>query len=653
MIINNSFFKIHNKFELKLYDKDGNIKQEAFGYNEANSNRYIYASIYGGVTFDSIVLGVGDVSTSPPTSTDAHLISFKMRQKVSFIRQTEFSKDFNKIEYISSEAVFPATANYRGDLTEIGIAEDKVNDSYYTSKYSYLFSHAALVDAENNPIIIKKTEFDKLKVTSIIYIQPILKDIDSSLNFKFFPAYSSALGGGQSQFTKTKTTSNPNSHSDNFLFTKIFPSALGGTTFYFSPQYVPESSDGKIYDNAMSTVEKGTTSGAPSSFSINPYPFSTSYNYSASPTIDISNNIYDCGPCFPVTMSALNMLSTQTYDNFGFAHSIILPSFGAISLPCKQILAPYVLKNISIGVGDGSTKYFFNSINELMLGEDGNPIVDVYLQNSETENKFLLDKDEYEFVNFNIKKSPLWNKMIYVENTQTNERYEKNSYLIDGTMCKVGICALTNMSFSIPKLKNITDIYAPNINYSPVYYDENGITIDEARVGTEYFGFINAHNFYDYSMYNINLTLSYRNSEEEEWTNIEISTPNNGTFEVIKFTPVTAKYWKLSSLMNSTRDTSYTDNAYFSLQGSNRLGISGMSNAYTAAKNGVYGIDPNYIVVGNSAEYDFAKVGLNFKTAPPEGAIITMDATLDLPYKTPDGSMTFSYQATLNAPASN
>ena len=82
-----------------------------------------------------------------------------MRQRVSFIRQTEFSKDFNKIEYISSEAVFPATANYVGDLTEIGIAENKVNDSYYTSKYSYLFSHAALVDAENNPIIIKKISF--------------------------------------------------------------------------------------------------------------------------------------------------------------------------------------------------------------------------------------------------------------------------------------------------------------------------------------------------------------------------------------------------------------------------------------------------------------------------------------------------------------
>ena len=96
----------------------------------------------------------------------------------------------------------------------------------------------------------------------------------------------------------------------------------------------------------------------------------------------------------------------------------------------------------------------------------------------------------------------------------------------------------------------------------------------------------------------------------------------------------------------------YSQNAnHITAQGSNRLNKCSITSS-TLSTQHIMGIDPNFIIVGNSAEYDFAKVGLEFKTPPPAGTIITMEATLDLPYKTPDGSMTFSYQSSLNPPNS-
>ena len=69
-----------------------------------------------------------------------------------------------------------------------------------------------------------------------------------------------------------------------------------------------------------------------------------------------------------------------------------------------------------------------------------------------------------------------------------------------------------------------------------------------------------------------------------------------------------------------------------------------------AYANSASGYDPKYLVAGNSAEYDFGKVGLNFETPPADGAEITMDAILDLPFKNNDIILTFSYSVTLDDP---
>lgn len=653
MLENNSSFKIHNKFELKLYDQDGNLKQEAFGYNEANSEKFVganaaqpfassnlatnYITHSYNNQFGRLIMGEGDPNTFTPTNKDYKLNKALFAQSISFYRISEFKQNYDTIEYRSNEVTFPATLDYVGDLTELGIDGYLSTSGYPVNQYQSLFSHAYIVDIANNPIIIKKTEYDILKVIATIYVTPILADIDVNLKFKYFPAYASSLGGGGN--VGAYDSYNINTAA---LFDYIFPSARGGNIFYFSPQYVPKSNDNKIYNLPMSLSERPAIR---STITKN----GNSIKDSNAGTEDFSNY-------FPITYKSSNQLSTQNDCNFGFAHSIIFPSLGAIELPNSYIVPEYSIKNIAIGTGDGTTTHFFNSINEIALDETNTPKIVVYIQNSDEENKQIVDPSNYEFVNFNIKKSPLWNKMLYVEDANGERFFSHSPIMFQDKepssnaeyVCFATYCALTN-DIVFMKASNylggasLGRAIAPGSELSIIYYDEQGITLDQAKIG--------AFNTYRNGAEKkpLSLFISYKNTEEEEWTQIIIPPSDMTQFIVTFFNePITAKYWKLQT--SDYNNSSYGSAIRLTLQGSNRLGNLTMSQL---KNQDVYGYDPNYIVVGNSAEYDFSKVGLNFKTPPPEGAIITMDATLDLPYKTPDGSMTFSYQATLNAPTSS
>ena len=149
---NSPFLQIHNKFELKLFDQKGQLLQEGFAYNVANSKRYVYEHIRGQAFisgFWNVEFGVGDVQNNPPTDHD-----YTLRNRIFsynlplFSRITPFSEDYQTIEFQSNEMSFPANRDYVGKLTEIGLADH----------YHNLYSHAAFVDVENHPIIIDKTE---------------------------------------------------------------------------------------------------------------------------------------------------------------------------------------------------------------------------------------------------------------------------------------------------------------------------------------------------------------------------------------------------------------------------------------------------------------------------------------------------------------
>ena len=189
---NNSFLQLHNKFELKLFDKDEHLIQEGYAYNVANSKRYIYEHIRNSAFqsgFWNVELGVGDVQQRPTTDHDYELISRKFSYNLPlFTRISPFTEDYSTIEFQSDEMVFPATRDYMGNLTEIGLADH----------YHHLYSHAALVDAEGNPIIIEKTEFNILKIKVILYFTPIIATENIDIGFRLFPAYATTLGGSNS-----------------------------------------------------------------------------------------------------------------------------------------------------------------------------------------------------------------------------------------------------------------------------------------------------------------------------------------------------------------------------------------------------------------------------------------------------------------------
>lgn len=643
MINNNSSLQVHNKFELQLCDIDGNIQQEAYAYNAANSLKYMLASTgldaddVGGPSDDYslyyISLGDGDVSANPPRETDRYLVHRCFSTGIKnyeFTRITPFTKEYQKIEYQSAEHTFPPTRDYIADLTEIGLV---------CSNYQ-CFSHAALVDAEGKPIIIKKTEYNILKVKCTVYITPVLAISNPELKFKFFPAYSSVLGGCVAYYETDPTV----------FYNQYFPSVRGGTRFYFSPQYVPESYDGIIYDNPMFTRERLSND-----------LISTNWKYNQKMNYD--NTTLDFSPVFPIINYKNNVLLTPTQHNFGFAHSIVFPNFGAIALPNEKIIPKYTL-DVTIGEGNGEKTVFYTSVNELAVDENEKPILKVYFQNSEDGEKSLVDSSIYTFTNFTAKKSPLWNKMIYVESRSTGEQIEKGTYFMNDpngygsakNRSFFGYCALTNFSFGVKKSTSsswfgLNEFFAPSRYWDAVYYDEQGITLDEGKIGS--YG-----QNYNSTYENPSLVLFYKDLAEEDWSDekkivIPPSSTDASQFLFTKFEPVTAKYWKLQM---SEKIDYYLEATSITAQGSNRLNRcsieSGSSASNSLIAQNIMGIDPNFIIVGNSAEYDFAKVGLEFKTPPLAGTIITMEATLDLPYKTPEGSMTFSYQSSLNPPSS-
>lgn len=156
MNIGKQCVKMHNEFHAVLTDaKTGEVKLKASAYNVV-LDRY-YARLKnenGGVT--GLQLGTG---TGTPAATDTAL----------FNRLGSYSVTWGSIYYIDdyntyrqcSRTFTESEAN--GNLTEIG---------FYCSYNSnqYLMTHAMFTDAENNPIVIPKTNADRLTITATVYV---------------------------------------------------------------------------------------------------------------------------------------------------------------------------------------------------------------------------------------------------------------------------------------------------------------------------------------------------------------------------------------------------------------------------------------------------------------------------------------------------
>ena len=146
--------QIHNKYELELYDVEGNLKDKAYAYNVVTNyfwNRFFNAQSLN--WFRYIGIGTG---TGTPSASDNSLF-----RHLAYVDTELVSK---KIEYPTStyvrKGIFGASTSLKGLLTEVG----------FVDAGSSCLTHAMLQDAEGNTITINKTDADVLIVTATLYV---------------------------------------------------------------------------------------------------------------------------------------------------------------------------------------------------------------------------------------------------------------------------------------------------------------------------------------------------------------------------------------------------------------------------------------------------------------------------------------------------
>lgn len=583
--------KIHNKYTLQLFDTEGHLIQEAFAYNQASARRYAMVCLTGkfpGKTDDDYYRsGINSVHLGTGTGTidvesREFLFARAFSAKISWTRTSDFT--FNNMHF-SASATFPPTTSYVGDLTEIGLGTDY---------YNRIFSHALLVDAEDNPIVVQKTSTNILVVTVDVFFTAILPT--QPFNFLYDPPEASSMAGAYFK------------RIGSIPYTPSILPIVGGRTFYFSPAYMPDKATDKIAKNCTAGLLSTT-------------------GWDASGT----------GSTFPYQLTALNKRSDATDNNFGFAHSIVFPGFGTIPLPNESIIPAYNYNGINIGTGDGTTTHWLPAVNEVVSAK-------VYVDGELTDASFQ---------NFDPRKSPLWNKCIKVEYLNKNGVFATRDipstsiYTSGDTINQVACIAIPMSNMVAAQYINGTPTlqgFAPSIYTSRsdssstswgtnvIYYDAAGITLDHFRVGKQC-----EHSYstpsYEYSQPNDRYPYYLEYSDDgSTWTTAATATASYITYY---FEAITAKYWRL-------RGGALAGHVNDSAEG---FAITPSEEAYRRV-----GYDQKAIVAGNSAEFDFGKCGINFTTAPAAGTTITMDAVLNLPYK--DNNIVFicSYEAEVPDP---
>lgn len=592
-----SGLKIHNKYTLQLFDTDGQLIQEAFAYNQASARRYAMICLNGtfpGVArnktgyqqpYYDMTKGITGVHLGTGTGTidvDSrwYLFAEAFDAEVSWTRISDFT--FNNMHF-SASATFPASTSYVGDLTEIGLGPTSCN---------VLLSHALLVDAENNPIVVQKTSTNILVVTIDAFFTAILPT--QPFNFLYDPPEASSMAGA---------------YYDTSAFYPDTPRILpivGGKTFYFSPAYAPDKANEKVAKNCTAGKLEVTSWRTP----------------------ELSSSVE---ASFPYSIRALNCRSNAPNNNFGFAHSIVFPGFGTIPLPNENIIPAYNYNGISIGTGDGTTTNWLPAINEVVSAK-------VYVDGALTDAGFQ---------NFDPRKSPLWNKCIKVEyvngsgvfatrNIPSTSMYNNLVECIAIPMSNMVAAKYINgtptqQGFAPSAYTSKSDYSSTSWGTRAIYYDAAGITLDHFRVGKHCHYKYKAEFEYSFPNNTYPYYLEY-SDDGNTWTTAATASASYITYY---FEAITAKYWRLRG---GTSAGSSGGDCY-------GLAVTPSEEAYKRV-----GYDQKAIVAGNSAEFDFGKCGINFTTAPADGAVITMDAVLNLPYKDNNTVFICSYEAEVPDP---
>ena len=515
--------QIHNKYELELYDANGNIKDKAYAYNVVTNTFWNTFFGNGSTTshwFRYIGIGTG---TGTPSIIDGSFFKFLASAEATLV-----SKDTKyPTTTLVQKATFGASASLVGTLTEVGFTIGSSSSS------SQCLTHAMLQDAEGNTITIEKTDTDVLIVTATLYVT-----VTADESFELVPANSFGL------------------------FSALRGSGInsGNTVGYLYPAACPALP-------TLSSLQEtyiGTNNGSATTRSRN------------------------------IPTTRMPLASGQRNGIGTYINCMFVSQFGGTRLPNAEFFPAYTLQPMSVGTGDGVTTEFVCPIPDFIEGTEEVVVDGVKLTNG---------------VDYTVDSKG--NSALNASSVNAHSNFAKSISNGGKSSSGGGARVLGTAGFSGPSEYGV---YPKST--APLVFDMgkdvecNALFIDGLLYKTNYS-----------TTYTVPIVLEY-SSDNETWAEaarLSMTAIGYGYSDrltasdknkLVRFDSITARYWRL-----------YADSTQSYIKD--------------------YGVGSAY---GNSF---FGKIGqgIVFTNPPAEGAVITIAANVDRPFKTAD--YVIDYSATL------
>lgn len=594
---------LHNHFDLEVIDsRTGQKKSSAHAENVVTNSWY--HEVFKGLTNTStgrngigIALGSG---TGTPAVTDKALFNFVFGGSASgygYIRPSsntveQLLDDNSKlIGYKATRVwVFPANSSYVGTLTEIGLTLVYPDGT--------LRSHAMLKDAEGNEIAIKKTDLDILTVTVTFYLTVNMQwtnPIEHSAKFIYWLADMFGI------ISTGDSTINASGSDCDYIRTISFVGCIAGSmqvddsTSFYGPQ---AALAGYLYPTCNSSVLSYAESD---NSCINGVTVSCN---SARLSTEASNDWVINGLAYTI---GLRGERSEIY----YHPSLFLP------FPNEDVFPAIPLSDLQVGVGDGSTTEFAPAVPLFVEGSDKVYVngveqvrgVDYTIENNSTGR---FDCSPGVLIT-NLKNDP-----ASIVITEPYNRYYGNYNYAIVPFCRqsraaIASCKLATWSIASPLEFELRDDHT-------IGHKVNSIKIPSFTFDRNHFS----------ASDDVYFILEY-STDKETWQEVLRTAiydyTNNRKNLTYTFDTIEAKYWRIrSELVSSNEPTA--------AQLTSGIAMS----SYLSSSND-----------NNPSCMLYKGHGIVFTNPPAEGDVITMDATIDRPYKTANNVLDVAFQFKLVA----
>ena len=607
---------LHNHFDFELTDsRTGEKKAAAHAENVVTNYWYHYA--LSGLALDyssSFGLGVALGSgTGTPSAADRELFNYVFTGmhkpdsgSSSSMYPTPSSNTLEKIldngKHIGYKMtrvwVFPATSDYTGTLTEVGLVKNYYNKD---SSSNRLLSHAMLKDAEGNEIAIAKTDLDILTVTVTAYLTVNMQwtnPIEYSTEFLYWLAYLFRFTSEYSYATACKD-SDAYSQYMNRIRGILFITSIGSSL----------------------QAESSKDCAAVYSSSVAPKPTSSVLSTSELDTSCVTGITVSCANTRLGT-AAGNDCVINGLGYFIGRGAIGYPQYPSLYLPFpnSDVFPDIHLSSLHVGTGDGVTTDF-------------EPAVPLFVKNSDVvyvngvaqvrDIDYTIDNNgtgRYDCspgaIVTNAKITEPSSIYVPTDGAEANNVYSSNRtkviYPFNGSNAHSvlnGITSNSVWSIGSPLTFELRDDQT-------IGHKVNNITIPNFGYNTSIFS----------KSDDVYFILEY-STDKETWNEVIrtliCSYTANTTFT---FDTVEAKYWRIRSELASGAEPTI-----------DQLRYAIFITPYIA-----------YQTNGTCCMLHKGR-GIVFTNPPAEGDIITMDATIDRPYKTENNVLDVAFEFKLSA----